>query len=404
MPSIDQIRAQFPALSSGFAYLENAGGSQVPGGVAEAIQNYMLSSYVQLGAGYEQSNVATQTVEDAHVFMREFMNAPADGKVVLGPSSTALIQLVANAYAKKWKAGDEVIVSLANHEANVGGWVRLESEGIKIVWWPVNPATFGCEPDDLRKLITDRTRLVALPHVSNLVGRIEPLAEIVKVAHERGVKVFADGVAFAPHRCVDVQAFDPDWYVFSLYKVFAPHMSAMYGKDSAFGELEGPNHVFIPEDDPYKWELGSVSHEACAGLLGLRPYLGFLAGGEYGGRSSVEEAYGVMESQERGPEKKLREWLAKRPDVEIIGPRTAAADSVPTVSFFHNRIPSDEITRRVNQSGMGIRNGHMYAIRLLESLGYEPEPGVTRVSLVHYNTEAEVDRLIGCLEGLFGPA
>jgi cysteine desulfurase family protein (TIGR01976 family) len=401
VPSIAEIREKFPALTSAFAYMENAGGSQVPAAVADAVREYMLTNYVQLGAGYEQSNIATETVENAHRFMREFVSAPSDGRLVLGPSTTALIQLVANACSRAWREGDEVVIAATNHEANIGGWLRLQERGIVVKWWPVDQETFRSEPTALEELITARTRLVALPHISNLVGQIEDVAEVVRISHAAGALVCADGVAFAPHRAVDVQQLGVDWYVFSAYKVYGPHMAVLYGQSSAFDELEGPNHSFIPNHDAYKWELGGVSHESCAGLLALESYFGFLAEEEYGGRVTIEKAFAAIEKLERPPESRLREWLASRSDLTIVGPVESSEQTVPTVSFVHSRLPSDHIAQYVNRSDMGIRSGHMYAVRLLEGLGIAPEPGVVRVSLVHYNTIVEVEKLIDKLEACF---
>ncbi len=395
------VRARFPALQSGFAYLENAGGSQVPDVVADAIRDYMLTDYVQLGAGYPQSDRATARVEEAHAFMAEFVNAGGAGRVVIGPSTTALINLIAAAYGQIWSEGDEVVVAESNHEANVGAWVRLESKGIKVRWWPVDRESFRCEPDALATLLGPRTKLVALPHVSNLIGQIEDVKRVCELAHAVGAKVCSDGVAYAPHRSIDVQDLGVDWYVFSAYKVYGPHMAALYGRTEAFGELTGPNHWFVPNDDPYKWELGGVSHEACAGLLAMRSYLGFLAGGGYAGRSTIETAFGVMAQLEHPTEARLRGWLSDRGDLTLTGPKAAGQDTVGTVSFVHKTLGSDAIAEAVNRSGMGIRNGHMYAVRLLEGLGIASDPGVVRVSLVHYNTVDEIDRLIRKFENLF---
>jgi cysteine desulfurase family protein (TIGR01976 family) len=395
------VRAQFPALAGSFAYLENAGGAQVPGVVAEAIREYMLTAYVQLGAGYPQSDAATQTVDEAHRFMGELFNAGDSGRAVIGPSTTALINLLAAAYGQIWSPGDEIVIATSNHEANIGAWARLESRGLEIRWWPVDRDTFRCEPATLEGLLSDRTRMVTLPHVSNLVGQVEDVRRVCEAAHAVGARVCADGVAFAPHRAIDVQSLGVDWYVFSAYKVYGPHVAALFGTREAFSELPGPNHWFVPNDDPYKWELGGVPHEACAGLVALRGYLAFLAGGAYEGRTTVETAFGRMVELESPQEARLRGWLSDRSDLRIIGPRRAGPDSVGTVSFVHRDLPSDSVAAAVNRSGMGIRSGHMYAVRLLEGLGIAPEPGVVRVSLVHYNTAEEVEDLLGVLERTF---
>lgn len=399
LPSRDALRSWFPALASGFAYLENAGGSQVPGCVADAVREHMLSCYVQLGAGYPQSTRATAMVAEAHAFIETFMNARPAGVVVLGSSMTALSTILANAYADIMKPGDEVIVAETNHEANAGPWARLSKRGVTVKPWRVDPATFQCRLDELARLLTSRTRIVAFPHVSNLLGEITPAAEIARMAHEVGARAVADGVAYAPHRAIDVQAVGVDYYLYSTYKVYGPHMGVLFGRKEAFAELEGPNHFFIAKDDlPYKFELGGASHEGCAGLLGLRPYLAFLAGSKQCDRPAIERAFAAMAALEEPLTRRLLDYLRGKPGVRIIGSPSCGESRVGTVSFVHERRKSPQIAAAVNEQGIGIRHGHMYAIRMCEGLGIDPASGVVRVSLLHYNTEDEIERLIAALD------
>ncbi|HSI72075.1 MAG TPA: aminotransferase class V-fold PLP-dependent enzyme, partial [Fimbriimonas sp.] len=248
LPEVQDVRSWFPALRSNFAYLENAGGSQAPGCVSVGIRQYMQSSYVQVGANYPASQKATEIVAGAHAFMEEWVNAGDIGKVVLGPSSTALIHIIANAYGEILQPGDEIIVADTNHEANAWPWYRLERFGIVVKPWRIDPATFLCPLEDLFGLLTDKTKLVAFPHVSNLLGEVVDVAAITKLVHEHGAKVFVDGVAYAPHGVIDVQEWGVDWYIFSNYKVYGPHMATLFGRHESFAELTGPNHHFIPKD------------------------------------------------------------------------------------------------------------------------------------------------------------
>lgn len=403
LPSRDALRAWFPTLHSGFAHLENAGGSQVPGIVANAIRDYMLSNYVQLGAGYPLSNRATETVHQAHEFIELLMNARPAGQVVLGPSMTALSTILANAYGEIMKPGDEVIVAQTNHEANAGPWVRLEKRGVVVKMWRVDPETFQCSLESLASLLTSRTKIVAFPHVSNLLGQVAPLKAIVDLVHAAGARVVVDGVAYAPHRPMDVQAWGVDWYLYSTYKVYGPHMGAMYGRSDAFAEIEGPNHYFITKDDlPYKFELGGVSHEGCAGLLALRPYLEFLGRTNACNRQTVERAFSRMSDLEQPLTKRLLEYLRDKRGVRIIGSNVADESRVGTVSFVHETLSSMDIAKAAHREGIGIRHGHMYAIRLCEALGLNVANGVVRTSLLHYNTESEIERLIGVFERALG--
>jgi cysteine desulfurase family protein (TIGR01976 family) len=397
LPTIDAVRARFPALASQLAFLENAGGSQVPQEVSDAVRDHMRDAYVQLGAGYELSQIATKTVEAARAFGALLTNAGDTGRIVLGPSTTALVHIIADAYGEILQPGDEIVVAETNHEANIGPWVRLERFGVKVRFWRVDPQLMDVNEAEP---FNHRTKIVAVPHTSNLLGHVVDVKSIAEKAHRVGARVFVDGVAFAPHRAVDVQALGADWYVFSMYKVYGPHMAVLFGREDAFRELKGPNHFFLPDDSPYKFEFGGVSHEACAGVLGVKPYLAFLAGKEVCDREALEQAFDNMHALERPLQERLLTYLTKKPQVQIIGQKDAGEDRVGTVSFISDRVPSDRITAHTDARGIAIRHGHMYAYRLCKALQIPPEPGVVRVSLLHYNTQEEIDRLIEALDGV----
>jgi cysteine desulfurase family protein (TIGR01976 family) len=393
----ERIRAQFPSLASDVTYLENAGGSQVPAVVADSIRDYMLSSYVQLGAGYPLSQQCTEVVDEAHDFVRLMMNG-SGGEVILGPSTSALLEMLAGCYAKTLTPGSEIVVAQTGHEANVGPWKHLERIGFPLRWWEMDPETYRCPLDGLAELLNDRTALVAFPHVSNLLGGIVDIGAITELAHQAGARVVVDGVAYAPHRAIDVSGWNVDWYAYSTYKVYGPHMAALWGRGDAIGDLTGPNHFFVPDDEvPYKFEVGGVSHEGCAGILGLRHYLSFLADLDEGqdlDRVAIERVFDTMTECELPLQKRLIDYLQSRSDVRIVGPEDSGAARVGTISFVHDTKSSAEITKVVDRSGIGIRHGHMYAYHLCEAAGLDPEDGVVRVSLVHYNTPEEIERLI----------
>ncbi len=398
-PTVEQIRARFPALGRSMALLENAGGSQVPIDVADAIRSYMLESYVQLGAGYEMSNVATATVNAAHSLVNLIVNGVGRGHVILGPSSTQLCHLIAGCYAETIRPGDEIVIAETGHEANIGPWVRLERAGATIRWWKVNRDAADCTLHGLDAVLSPRTRIVAFPQVSNLLGAITDVAEVTRRAHRVGARVFVDGVAFAPHRTMDVAAWDVDWYVYSTYKVYGPHMGALFGREDAIAELNGPNHYFIPKTQlPYKFELGGACHEGCAAILALSRHLAFLADADAAApidRATVESAFARMTELELPLQRRLVEGLRSIPDVRLVGASAAGAnDRVPTVSFTHARLRPSEVVAAVRRADVAIRHGNMYAYRLCEALGIDTAEGVVRASAVHYNTVAEIERLL----------
>jgi cysteine desulfurase family protein (TIGR01976 family) len=393
----ERIRAHFPALAGDTIYLENAGGSQVPTVVADRMRDYMMHSYVQLGAGYPLSQKASALVGQAHDFVRLMMNG-GDGEVILGSSTSALLQMLAGCYAQVLEPGSEIVVAETGHEANIGPWKKLARLGCTLRWWKMDPATFSCPLIELEKLLSDRTALVAFPHVSNLLGEIVDVEAITSLTHAAGARVVVDGVAYAPHRAMDVAAWDVDWYAYSTYKVYGPHMAALWARRDALAELSGPNHFFIPDDDlPYKFEVGGPSHEGCAGILGLRDYLASVVDLEDPqalDRPAIEKAFEVMAACELPLQARLIGYLSSRDDVQLIGPCEDGHSRVGTISFVHESKSSADITRVVDRSGIGIRHGHMYAYHLCEAAGLEPEDGVVRTSLVHYNTPEEIERLI----------
>ncbi len=394
-----RVRACFPSLASGFAFLDNAGGSQVPATVIEATSHYFRTSYAQTGASYPASLGTKQTIDGAHALVAELMNAGALGGVVLGASSTALVHALANAFGDALPPGDEIIVAATNHEGNATPWDRQECRRLRIIPWPVNPESLECELETLRGLLSPRTRVVTFPHVSNILGKIVDVAAICDLVRAAGAVSVVDGVAFAPHRAIDVQALGCDFYFYSTYKVFGPHLGAMFGRHAAWAPLTGPNHGFIPKDYfPTKWEPGSVSHEGCAGLLGLRDYLAVLAGETYAGRRTVERAFATIADLEHEPHERLYAYLASKPGVRIVGPGAFGPDAVGTLSFTHATRSSAAIAEFVNQRGSGIKHGNFYSVRLLRALGVDLEDGVTRVSLVHYNSVEEIERLIAVFE------
>lgn len=394
-----RLRSQFPALAGETIFLENAGGSQVPAVVAQRMHDYILQTYVQLGAGYEKSRHATTTVEEAHRFARLLMGGTA-GEVVLGPSTSGLLQMLADCYARVLAPEQEIVVAEMGHEANIGPWVRLERQGLRIRWWKMDRQSLASPLDELENLLNQRTALVALPHVSNLLGEVVDLERVCKLSHRVGARVVVDGVAYAPHRAMAVEDWGVDWYAHSIYKVYGPHMGALWGRREAMQELAGPNHFFITET-PYRFELGGVCHEACAGFLGLADYLKFVADLDRDAeldRGAIDLAFTTMSECERPLQAKLLGYLGDRTDVRLIGPAEDGPARVGTISFVHSSMSSRQIVEQVDHTEIAIRHGHMYAYRLCEAAGLDPADGVVRISLVHYNTPAEIDRLIEVLD------
>lgn len=401
----EELRARFPGLASGEVLLDNAGGSQMPAAAIDRVCEYLCDSFVQLGAEYSASRRAAATVGAAREMLAALMGAGDAGSVAIAPSTTSAFALLAEAYARSPRAErDGIVVCEAGHESNVGPWLRLGERGFRVRTWRVDPTSGASDLEALEELLDERTRLVAIHHVSNVLGRVEDVEAVTRAAHAVGARVAVDGVAYAPHRAMDVARWGVDWYAFSAYKVFGPHLAALFGTHEAFAELEPPCHEFLrAKGAPLAFEPGGVQHELCAGLLGTWDHLCFLAGETAGTpfeRELVERAFAAMEALEGPLQERLVGWLAAHPRVRLFGPTFADRSRVPTVSFVHQRLTSREIALTANALGFGLRHGHFYARRLIEALGLDPEDGVVRASLVHYNTREEVEGLIGLLDSI----
>ena len=400
--SHQEVRSQFPALESGFAFFENAGGSQLPKQVIDRMGALMSGGIAQIDAGYPASNKTTEIASAAKKFVNVLMNGEGVGDTLIGPSATDLLYRLGNAYAETIEPGDEIVVSVANHEANVTPWLRLEKAGAKVVHWGIDPETGESSYDELGRLLGPRNRLVAVPHTSNVLGEIIDVRRVADMAHAVGAQVLVDGVAYAAHMAIDVKAWEADFYVVSLYKVYGPHIAALFGTAEAWSRLTGPNHDFVPREIPmWKFELGCQPYEALAGVLGLADYLAFVAGKSEGAhdRETVEAAFGAMRAFELPLQAQLLEYLNSKSQLRVLGPTGAGInDRQPTVCFVHKNKDSKTFVDLVNGEKVGVRYGRMYAPRLCDAIGVHEETGVVRVSAVHYNSPDEMSLLIDSLE------
>ena len=433
MDDPEAVRAHFAALSppedgAPWCFLENAGGSQVPEQVVTRMTSYFRNSYVQLGAKYPASDAADATVASARQLSLAMATSQPDaGFVLLGASSTLLLNGLAALWQQVLKPGDVLLVATAGHEANVGCWVRAAAAtGATLVWWhPGGENGEDTAPlDTLRALLEEHAghvRLVALPQVSNLLGGVADVAGVCALAHAHGARVVVDSVAYAPHRRVDAAAWGADWVVWSSYKVYGPHAAVLFGTHHAWIQLRAagavpPNHFFIVESGygvgspapAYPYEPGGPSHEACAALCGVRDYLGALAGEDNISGNSLEEecrlvtaAFASIEKLEMPVLELLSSYLNAAHDagkIRLFGPR-AASSRVPTFSFLPLRagLTPTALVSKCHAARVAVRNGHMYAHRLCTHLNIEHGEGVVRVSAVHYNTLAEAQRFIDVL-------
>lgn len=396
-------RAQFPSLSGSWTYMDNAGGSQVPLQVADAVRDYLLHNNVQLGASYEPSRNSGQAVADGRRLVADWIGASPE-EIIFGANSSQLLRTLALTLSSGWEPDDEVIITQGEHEANAGCWEYLEQFGIVIKTWKIDPERYNFDLAALSELFSERTRLVAVHHSSNILGNVMPIREIVNVAHGAGAQVVVDGVGFVPHRSVDVHDLGVDYYAFSPYKAFGPHLGVLYAKADLQRGLPRWNHFFFEEDDiPAKFELGSGSFELISGLTGLEKYVRAISKDMVSPLPDVFRTfYRNVVEHENKLTRGLLNFLASKPRVQVIGeadPRMAE-DRLPVISFVVDGADPQELVQAIDEKHLGVRWGHFYAVRLLDALDLLQYKGVIRTSLVHYNSETEVDRFKDVLDPL----
>lgn len=401
---LEFVRGQFPAMGGALAFFENAGGTFVPHSVIDKVRRYMSETQVQPGGDFAVSVDAAERMAESHRLMAEMLNA-APEEVLIGISTSMNVYLLAQAIRHWFSPGDEIVVTNLDHEANNGAWRRLEEFGVEIREWQVNPDTADLEAEDLELLLNERTRLVCVTQCSNITGSINDVAEIARRVHDAGALICVDAVAYAPHRRLDVQALNVDFYLVSLYKLYGPHVSLLYGKRDLFLEAKRQHHYFIADDDiPLKLNPGGPNHEFSASLSGIIDYFDVFHRHHFPGsnaalRTRIGECFNLITSHEERLAEPLVEFLESKPDVRIIGRPTANHQArVPTFSFVVNGRDSREFPRRLAEHDVGIRAGHFYAKRLIDALGLDKNNGVVRASMVHYNSPQEVERLIKHLD------
>lgn len=395
---LDWVRGHFAALETEWALLDNAGGAAPLTAVADRVAEYMRRWPVQLGASYAPSHEAGQRQLEARRALAGLLasaggDAPAPGRIAIGPSTTALLSRLARSLAPTLAPGDEIVVTDVDHEANIGPWLRLRSQGVVIRWWRIRPDSMRLELRDLDALLSAKTRLLCFTHASNLLGSEIELAPVVARARACGARTCVDGVAFAPHRGLAPGAWDVDWYACSLYKLFGPHCALLYSAPAAADLLTNLNHEWMqPADAAARLEPGAWPYELAWGAAAVPEYLAAL-GAHHGGA-----AFDLIAAHERALVGRLLDWLADRPGVRIIGDASAGPGRLPTVSFVTAKHTPEAVVAATDRARVGIRHGHFYAPRLVEALGLARATGVVRASLAHYNTPDDVDRLLRALD------
>jgi cysteine desulfurase family protein (TIGR01976 family) len=403
---LDFVRAQFPAFSepslAGFAHFENAGGSYACRQTIEWLDRYYRQTKVQPYYDFPASRIAGEQMDAAKERMAAWLNVAAD-ELHFGPSTSQNSYVIAQALRQELSPGDEVVVTNQDHEANVGAWSRLEDAGIVVREWQVDPDTAELHPMDLEALLSEKTRAVAFTHCSNIVGSINPVREITDLVHEVDAWAIVDGVSFCPHGMPDVPATGADVYFFSLYKVYGPHLGAMYLRRGLNSELPYQGHFFNASKPSARFTPAGPDHAQIAAVNGVMDYMDTVAAQHGHAQAPVgmraEAVRTLFREQESALLQPLLDFLSAHPKVRMIG-KDRAPVRAPTVAFTAEGWRSMELARRLAEFDLGVGVGHFYAYRLVEALGIDTDDGVLRTSFVHYTSPDEVTRLIEALDTL----
>jgi cysteine desulfurase family protein (TIGR01976 family) len=400
------VRRQFPAFdnpeTARWAFLENAGGSYVCAPVVDRLHHFMTAHKVQPYGPFALAERAGEAMDQGYRTVAALL-ATDEEQVTLGPSTSANTYTLARALRPGWQPGDEIVVTNQDHEANIGAWRRLAQDGIVVREWRVD-ADGELDPEGLEGLLGPRTRLVAFSLCSNLVGTLAPLAEITAIARRHGAMTVGDGVSFAPHRPLAVEASGLDFYLFSTYKTFGTHLGVLWGRREALARTTNQSHWFNHDKPRARLNPAGPQHAEIAALGGLEDYFADLHRhhfGEGGGSlfSRAEAVWGLVREHETRLTRRLLEGVASIGGFRPLGRADRAVEErVSVVSLRSERLAPSLVARGLGERAVAVRHGDFYARRLVESLGLDPEEGVLRISMVHYNDEADVDRCLAALE------
>jgi cysteine desulfurase family protein (TIGR01976 family) len=409
------VRAQFPSLAQTVnghpaAFLDGPGGTQVPQRVIDAISNYLRSDNANTGGAYSTSRRTDAMIAEARAAMADFLHCGAD-EVAFGPNMTTLTFAISRAIGRELKPGDEIVVTRLDHDANVSPWLAMaEDRGLTVRWAEIHDEDCTLDMADLASKINSKTKLVAAGYASNAVGTVNPVKEIVRLAHAAAALAYIDAVHYGPHGLIDVAALDCDFLACSTYKFFGPHMGVLFGKREHLKRLRPykvrPNTNAIPNC----WEWGTLNHECIAGIAACVEYIADLGRHQNASRSetpsspatrraAIEAAYDAIHEHERGLLERIIPGLQQIPGLQIFG--------VTDPARFHQRCATLavridghsplELATKLGERGFFTWDGNYYALNLTEHLDVEKSGGFLRIGLVHYNTIEEVDRLLAAL-------
>ena len=404
---IDFVRSQFSQLDDdpAFVFAANAGGSYVCNQVNDLMEHYNRHTRVQPYSRFSPSSEAGDAMDRAKNLWAEALNIGLD-ELTIGPSTSMNTYVMSQAIGAHWQPGDEIIVTNQDHEANSGVWRRkAEEKGVTIRQWQVNLENGLLDMEDLIPLLNDKTRWVFVTHCSNIVGTANPVEEISRhIRANSDARVFIDAVAYAPHHISDLKALGVDAYAFSLYKVFGPHQSLLYINREVSSELASQAHYFNLGHAGYDFNPAGPQHAQVAACAGVIDYFIDLHANQFGETQrnlseKLQDLYGLIQQHENELAAPILSFLDEHPNIRLIGKsHIDDNDRAPTIAFKPLKQRSESLTHQLQDGNIGTENGNFYAHRLISDLGIDPEDGVVRISLVHYNHQADVEKILNELD------
>jgi len=423
---LSPYRRYFPSLAQALdnqqtIYFDNPGGTQVAQQVIDAIVAYFREANANTHGAFITSRRTDQVIAAARSAMADFLHAASPREIVFGPNMTTLTFAFSRAIGKTLQAGDEIIVTTLDHDANVAPWLALQELGVIIRTVDVHLEDVTLDMQDMRAKIGERTKLVAVGYASNAVGTINDVTTVIRWAHEVGALTWIDAVQFAPHGPIDVQALDADFLVCSSYKFFGPHLGILYGKAEHLERFPAYKVRPASNEAPDRWETGTQNHEGLAGLVGVIDYLTLLgreqashyrdafkvdaAGRPYNARQrELAIAMQAIMDYERALSAQLLAGLREVKGVQVYGITNPGdfTQRVPTIACNMSGYAPRELAEYLAGHGIFAWDGNYYALGIMERLGLEEHGGALRLGMAHYNTPEEIDRVLDALERLPG--
>ncbi len=406
MLDVALLRTQFPALSrqqdgSPVVYADGPGGTQTPQSVIDAMTGVLRDGVSNLGGPFVSSRSAAHIVHQARRAAADLVNAAQPQEISFGQNMTSITLSVSRALARTWSPGDEIICTRLDHDANVSTWIEAAREaGATVRLVGFDPAGGTLDPGRLAAAVTDRTRLVAVTHASNAVGTVVDVAAVAAIAREAGALSFVDAVHFAPHGRLDVAAIGCDFLVASAYKFFGPHTGLLYARLEHSATIDAVRIRAAPAEPPGKWESGTQSFESLAGVTAAVDYLASL-GESDDRRIALGEAMGRVTAYERTLSSVFLDGVAQIDGVHLFG-IDGVEGRTPTFALSVGGVTPHEVAASLGKRGIFVWDGHYCALEVMRSLGVLDDGGLVRIGFVHYNTVAEVERVLGALDEVAG--